>query len=370
MNTNTNQESGEKPRGGTTPPGQYPPPPYPGTFPVPPPRRRLSGFTIFLLILCGFLLLLVISLAASKTADIAFGGDFGGKYQEKMIKSGAGKEPGKLAIIDVTGAIMGNGSHVTGEGMVNEVSKQLRLAAKDPAVKAILLQVDSPGGGLSASDILRDEVMRLQKAGKKVIVYVGSLAASGGLYISSPVDYIIANPTALVGSIGVIMTRFQMDGLLQKLGIKYDPIKSTKMKDIGSPFRDLNAEERKYFEDLIQTFNERFIGIVAEGRKIDIDEVRKLANGKIYTAEQALEYKLIDAIGYYDDALAKTKELGELEDPHIVKYSKRFDELPFLNFLLDSKASTGVNELRIVLESIIYEDAVPRIMAIWNGRMD
>jgi len=366
MNTSNQEEQGSRPM--TPPPGQFPHPTYPGAFPVPPPRRRLSGFTIFLIIFCGFLLLLVIGMAASKTADIAFGGDFSGKYQEKVIKTGSGKTPGKIAVIDITGAIGGSGSHVTGEGMVTEVSKQLRLAARDDQVKAIFLQMDSPGGGLSASDVLRDEIMRLQKAGKKVVVYVGSLAASGGLYISSPADYIVANPTALVGSIGVIMMRLQMDEMLRKLGIKYDPIKSTQMKDIGSPFRDLTPEERKYFEELIQTFNDRFINIVSEGRKIDVDEVRKLANGKIYTAQQALDYKLIDGIGYYDDGLAKTKELAGLEDPHLVRYTKRFEDLPFLDFLMSSRAQYGLSELHALIETLVYEDGVPRVMAIWNGR--
>ena len=365
MNTNDQENQGSR---ATPPPGQYAPPPYPGAFPVPPPRRRLSGFTIFLIILCGFLLLLVIGLAASKTADIAFGGDLSGKLQEKVVKTGSGKTPGKIAIVDLTGVIEGSGSHVSGEGMVSELSKQLRLAAEDDQVKAVFLQMDSPGGGLSASDILHDEIMRLQKAGKKVVVHVGSLAASGGLYISAPADYIIANPTALVGSIGVIMMRFQLDELFKKLGIKYDPIKSTQMKDIGSPFRDLTPDERKYFEDLIQTFNDRFINIVAEGRKIDVDEVRKLANGKIYTAQQALDYKLIDGIGYYDDALAKTKELSGLEDPHLIRYAKRFEDLPFLDFLTGSSARYGLNEIHALIESLLHEDGVPRVMAIWNGR--
>jgi len=372
MNSTINRETGE----GQAGPGTPPPPPgrvpnyYPGALPVPPPRRRLSGLAIFLIILCGFLILLVIGMAASKTANIAFGGDFSGKLQDKVIIPGEGKEPDKIAIIAVNGAIGGSGSHVTGEGMVPSVTKQLRRACEDSKVKAVLIQMDSPGGGLSASDILRNEIMRLQEAGKKVVVCVGNLAASGGLYISAPADYIVANPTALVGSIGVIMMRFQMEETLRKLGIKYDPIKSTDMKDIGSPFRDLSPDERRYFTDLIKTYNDRFIGIVAEGRKLEIADVRKLANGKIYTADQALEYKLIDEIGYFDDALAKTKELADVEEPRVVKYAKRFEELGFLGSLFDDRTSLRLDDIRSILESILQADATPKVMAIWNGRME
>lgn len=355
--------------GSSAPPPPPPAEPYhPGSLPVPPPHRRMSGFTIFLIILCGFLLLMIIGMAASKTAGLALGVDFSGKLQEKVIVPGKGKEPDKIAIISVNGAIAGSGSHVSGDGMVQKVSRQLRQAAKDDRVKAVLLQMDSPGGGLTASDILRKEIMQVQEAGKKVIVNVGNLAASGGLYISAPADYIVANPTSLVGSIGVIMMRFQMEELIRKLGIKYDPIKSTDMKDIGSPFRDLSKQERQYFQDMIRSFNDRFISIVAEGRGLEEDEVRSLANGKIYTADQALEYKLIDQIGYFDDALEKTKELAGLVEPRIIKYTKRFDELGFLGSLLDDRSSLSLDDARLLLESMMNMDNVPRAMAIWNGR--
>jgi len=349
---------------------QAPPPiaQYPQGLPVPPPRRRVSGLMIFLIILCGFLLLIVFGMVISKSAGMALGGDLSGKLSEKVIVAGEGDQIGKIAIISVSGPIGGYGSHVSGDGTVAKVARQLRQASKDNKVKAILLQMDSPGGGLTASDILRKEVMLLQQAGKKVVVCIGNLAASGGLYIAAPADYIIANPTSLVGSIGVIMTRFQMKEMLRKLGIKYDPIKSTDMKDIGSQFRDLTPHERKYFEDLIKTFNDRFISIVAEGRNLEVDAVRKLANGKIYTADQALEYKLIDQIGYYDDALEKTKELAGLDKPRIIKYTKRFDELGFLGSLLEGKRSLSLDDARTLLEGMMTMDAAPRVMAVWDGR--
>ena len=339
-------------------------------MPIPPPKRRLSTLTIILIVVCGFLLLLVFSMAVSKSASIAFGGNRSGRLQEKVMIKGEGDDPGKIVVVSIEGVIDGMGSHISGEGMVLKVAKQMRQAAEDDEVRAVLLQMDSPGGGLTASDIIRNEILRLQAEDKKVVVCVGNLAASGGLYISSPADYIIANPTALVGSIGVIMTRFQMDDMLKKLGIKYDPIKSTEMKDIGSPFRDLTQEERKYFTDLIGEFNNRFISIVAEGRNIDIAEVRKLANGKIYTAEQALEYKLIDEIGYFDTALEKVKELAGLDEPYVIKYKKKIDQFEIIRMLLENRASMSIDNLRNILESMGSIDSAPRIMAIWNGKVE
>ncbi len=372
MNSNTNNmDDRDKGRtGSSTPPPAPSPYGYTGALSVPPPRRRLSGLAIFLIIVCGLLLLTLIGLVTSRTAGMAFKADLGGRLQEKTIISGEGREPDKIAVVAINGAIGGRGSYISGEGMVLNVGRQLRRACEDEKVKVVLVQMDSPGGGLSASDILRNEIMRLQKAGKKVVVCVGDIAASGGLYISSPADYIIANPTSLVGSIGVIMMRFQMAELLKKLGIKYDPIKSADMKDIGSPFRDLSPKERLYFEDLIKTFNDRFIGIVAEGRKLDIADVRKLANGKIYTAEQALDYKLIDQIGYFDDALDKARELAGVEKPRVVKYTKRFDELGILGSLFDNRTSLNLDDLQAALESMLQMDATPRVMAIWSGGVD
>ena len=371
MNSAHDQDPGSGQQ--STRPPQQPPPQYPYAprpVPIPPPRRRLSALTIILIIACGFLLLIVFGMAASRSASIAFGGNRSGKLQEKVIIKGEGDDPGKIVVVSIDGVIDGMGSHISGEGMVLKVAKQLRQAAEDDKVRAVLLQMDSPGGGLTASDIIRNEILRLQSEGKKVVVCVGNLAASGGLYISSPADYIIANPTALVGSIGVIMTRFQMDDLLRKLGIKYDPIKSTDMKDIGSPFRDLTQEERKYFTDLIDEFNDRFISIVSEGRNIDIAKVRKLANGKIYTAEQALEYKLIDEIGYFDKALEKATELAGLEEPYVIKYKQKLDQFDILRLLLEDRASISVDNLRNILESMGSIDSAPRIMAIWNGKVE
>ena len=368
METNESKDhtAGQTGAGAPPPPGYYG-----GHLPVPPPRHgRMSGLTIFLIILCGFLLLMVIGMAVSKSAEFAFGGDFSGKLSEKVVIPSKVKGADKLAIVPISGGIDGSGSHVSGEGMVLKIAKQLRQAGKDDKVRAVLIQMDSPGGGLTASDILRKEIMLLQEAGKKVVVCVGTLAASGGLYISAPADYIIAHPTSMVGSIGVIMFRFKFEELIRKLGIEYDPIKSTEMKDIGSPFRDLSENERKYFEDLIKTFNDRFISIVAEGRKLDVDKVRELANGKIYTADQALEYKLIDQIGYYDDALEKTKELANLEDPYVIKYTKPFEELGFLGSLLDDRASLSLDNVESLLRSMTGMESYPRVMALWDGKVE
>ncbi len=290
----------------------------------------ISSRSVKFVIVCVGLAILVIAMGLS--LKIALSGFTSGGMSmdtglldEKTVNYGNRLSADKIAIIPVTGGIDGTGSHTFGTKMVYEVSRQLRQANEDSSVKAVVIPMDSPGGGLTASDLIHHEVKLLRQANKPVIVMVNGMAASGGLYISAPASYIIASPTSMIGSIGVIMNRFMVKELMEKIGIKPDVIKSTGMKDIGSPFREMSQEERKFFQDLIKSFNNRFISIVAEGRNMTIDEVSKLANGLIYTADEALEYKLIDQIDYFDAALDKAMEMAGLTDARFIRYEKPFD---------------------------------------------
>lgn len=344
---------------------------YPvGQIPVPAPRRGLPGWAIALIVVGGFILLGIIMSAAmtSSISDLAAQADMGGKLQEKVVEKGDSPDAGKIAIIPLFGAISGQGTYISGEGMLYKTIRQIRRAAEDDKVKAVVINLDSPGGGLTASDLIYHEITRLKESGKKVVISVGTLAASGGLYISSSADYIVASRTSMVGSIGVIMTRFQVDELMKKMGIKWDPIKSGGMKDLGSPFRDLTVEERQYFEELIETFHDHFIQLVADGRHMQFADVKKLANGKIYTAQQALDYGLIDEIGYIEDAIQKAKELTNLESPTIVRYKKGMDFGPFSQFF-DEESSLDLGDIKSLLMGFLDMEGTPQIEAKWNGRI-
>ncbi len=242
---------------------------------------------------------------------------------EDVVIDGEYGTDDKIVIINLAGEIAGEGSYAAGSDMVGELAVQMRQALDDRHVKAVILQVDSPGGGLTASDILHDELMRLKKAGKPVVVLVGDLAASGGYYIAAGADSIVAGPTSLVGSFGVILSFMQVKDLMQKIGVQVEPIKSTNMKDIGSPFREMSDEEKDFFQNLIAQYHERFVSIIAEGRGIDPEKVRSLANGKVYSAKEALDHGLIDKIGYFDDALAEAKTLSGLSNPKVVRYNRK-----------------------------------------------
>jgi protease-4 len=221
----------------------------------------------------------------------------------------AGDAENRIAVIELVGAIDGYGNHALGSGMVQEVAEQLRLAREDASVKAVLLAVDSPGGGLTASDVLFHEVQLLQAQSKKVIVTVGGMAASGGYYVIVSADYIFLQPTGLVGSFGVIMTHFEIDELLQKIGVRVEPLKSVAGKDLASPFRAMTPAERERFTKILTAYHDRFIALIAAGRHQAPEKIAPLATGDIYTAAEAVALQLVDEIGYYDDAVAYTRNL-------------------------------------------------------------
>jgi protease IV len=241
--------------------------------------------------------------------------------------------------------------------------RKLQAAGRDGAVKAVLLQVDSPGGGLTASDQIYHQVRRLREK-KPVVVYVGGMAASGGYYISAPATHIVVSPTGMVGSFGVIMTRFQIKELLDKIGIKPTPIMSTEMKDLGSPFRELTEEEKAYFKEMMTTYHARFVQIIAEGRGLAEKEVRALADGKLYTAAQAVGHGLADAEGYYEDALKTAVRLGEAKGARIIRYA---DPFPWQS-LLQARAEWTPEAVRGLIEELAAESETPRFEARWRGQ--
>ncbi|MDR1533881.1 MAG: signal peptide peptidase SppA [Planctomycetota bacterium] len=220
------------------------------------------------------------------------------------------------------GEITGGGSPLDGDGLLAEASEQLRAAAGDARVKAVLLQIDSPGGGLAASDQLHHEVEKLGRTGKPVVAWAGGVMASGGYYLAAAASGIMAGPTAVVGSIGVVMNHFQAAGLLRWLGIRADPIISGPRKDIGSPFREMTREEREILQARVDDSHRRFVALVAKGRKLPPEKVEELAGGDVFSAEEARENGLVDRIGYVDDALEWLEELSGGRGMRVIGYRR------------------------------------------------
>ncbi len=226
----------------------------------------------------------------------------------------------KLALIRIEGPILDS------KDTVDEIKEYV----KDNSIKAIVLRVDSPGGAVAPSQEIYEEVKKAV-AKKQVVVSMGSLAASGGYYISAPATKIIANPGTLTGSIGVIMEVPNVEGLMNKIGIKTEVIKSGKHKDIASAFRSMGKEERKLLQGVMDNVHEQFIKAVAEGRKIKLEELRKIADGRIFTGEQAKANGLVDELGTLEDAIATAATLAGLkEEPEVV--SKK-DKLSVIDLL-------------------------------------
>ncbi|WP_243373521.1 signal peptide peptidase SppA [Geotalea sp. SG265] len=236
-------------------------------------------------------------------------------------------------------------SHSEGVGLVEvkgiildpqETVKQLQALRKNEKVKAVVLRIDSPGGVVGPSQEIHDAVKKLNMK-KKVVVSMGSLAASGGYYIAVPATKIFANPGTITGSIGVLMKFSNMEGLMDKIGMKAFTLKAGKYKDVGSPVRPMTKEERAMLQSVIDSTHGQFVKAVAEGRKLPVEQVRALANGRIYSGEQALALKLVDRLGTLQDAVEEAGRLGGIKgEPEIVRPPKK--KKVFLDLLVESAA--------------------------------
>jgi protease-4 len=222
----------------------------------------------------------------------------------------------RIALIRVEGVIL-DAQQTVGD---------LKKFGDSPSVKAIVLRIDSPGGGVVPSQEIHDAVMRVRnKQNKAVVASMGTVAASGGYYIAAATDRIMANPGTLTGSIGVIMELANLEGLLKKIGVDNVVVKSGRHKDIGSPFRKMSDEDRRILQSVMDDVHTQFIEAVAEGRSLDVSDVQPLADGRIFTGRQAKEIKLVDELGNLDDAIRLAADLAGIEgEPKVVEPRKRF----------------------------------------------
>jgi len=238
-----------------------------------------------------------------------------------------GKSEPKILVVSIRGIISDaprEGFVRTRPSIVQEVVSQLRRAEGDEEIKAVILKIDSPGGSVTGSDILYSEIAAFKKrTGAKLVVAMMGVAASGGYYIALPADYILAHPTTMTGSIGVIFARPKVTGLMQKIGLAVEVNKSGADKDMGSPFRQTSAAEEKIFQDLTDRLGVRFVDLVTRHRKLEPEVVAQISTARVYLANEALELGLVDEIGYLDNAVHQAKKLAGLaEDAKVVVYRR------------------------------------------------
>ncbi len=342
------------------PPAPYPPAPYPPApqWGAPPPRRR-GGFFKGLLIV-----LLLIGLAISFMANIALMGDrvTGGGTQTVIVQGDANE---KIAVIPVEGLIM--------EEEYRKIARHLDAVEKDSQVKAIVLEIDTPGGAVTASDEIYKRIVKLKNARQiPVIATQGGLATSGGYYVSCAADYVFSQPTTLTGNIGVIMPRFNVSKLMDKYGIEETTIASTGaiFKNAGSMFKPEKPEETAYIQGIADQAFAQFKAVVVAGRagKL-VGKIDNIANGKVYTANEAKSLGLVDAIGYADDAYAYAASKAGLTKMHVVRYSDPTSLLDLLRSKSTVNApSATVNGVNInVDKDAITALIAPRLLYLWRG---
>ncbi len=277
-------------------------------------RRILIGLCVIAALLIFFLgaLFLIGRYSGAKTGRFAFGD--------------------KIAVVEVKGVISQS------SGIIEELEQY----AQDQGVKAILLRVDSPGGGVGPAQEIYREIIKIRPK-KKVVTSMGAVAASGGYYIACASDRIVANPGTITGSIGVIMQFSNLEELLKKIGVKGVVIKSGEHKDIGSPFREMTPEEKKIMQEVLDNVHQQFIKAVADGRKLDRSKVAEIADGRILTGEQAKQLGLVDEMGNLQDAIEITAKLAGIEGKPTVLYPKKRTSI--WDLLLRDMASAIVDAL-------------------------
>jgi protease-4 len=235
--------------------------------------------------------------------------------------------PDKIAVIDVDGLLMNKrkrGFMREGDNPVSIFVEKLDKAAADRRVKAVVLRLNSPGGTVAASDVMYHSLREFKrKTGKPVIACILGVGCSGAYYLACGSDGIIAQPGGITGSIGTIIKTFSFAGTMEKIGVKAVAIKSGELKDLGSPLHDLREEEQKVLERIINQFYEQFLSVVLKGRKeIKEQKLRSLADGRVYTAEEALQENLIDRVGYPEDGIKWAKEIAGVEKARVVMYHR------------------------------------------------
>ena len=295
-------------------------------------NRKLGCLSIFLFVaLCASLFLnFVLMIAAFQRWSGIREAEPLPRFREILLQRGMRGSFDKIAVITMRGLISSSLPGSVTDSMVDDMRAALQQARDDSRVKAIVLEIDSPGGEVTASDAIYSAVVRA-RARKPVVVYMDSLTASGGYYISCGGKFLMANETTITGSIGVIIQTLNYEQLFNKVGLASVVFKSGKFKDMLNGARPITPEERELVQNFIMKTYDKFLGVVAKERKLPADLLRNtIADGRILSGKEALENKLIDGLGQLDDAFSKAKGLANAPDARVVKYGPPFSLARFL----------------------------------------
>lgn len=292
----------------------------------------------------------------------------GGNFTEEIIESGNPMK--KVAVLEVDGVIQDTGEAASifssGGYSHREFMKQLNHVKDDKSVKAIVLRVNTPGGGTNESAEIYHKLVQIKEETKKpVYVSMGAMAASGGYYISAPADKIFASPETLTGSLGVIMQGINISELADKYGVDFMTIKSGPYKDIMSSYRDMTKEEEAILESMLKNSYDEFVRIIAEGRGMSESEVRALADGRIYDGRQAKDVGLIDDFGYQEDVIVQLKKDHKLADAEVVRYSSSVGGLGSL-FGVAAQKIGGKHAEMTGIVNLLSKPNSPRLMYLYS----
>lgn len=285
-------------------------------------NRKLGCLTIFLFVaLCGsmFVNMVLAFTALGRLGASAQIQEQRPRFRETVLERGGGGKD-KIAVIALRGLISSSVSGNVGDTMVDDMRAALDQAGDDDSVRAVVLEIDSPGGEVTASDMIYNAVVRTGEK-KPVVVYMGSVAASGGYYVACGGQHLMASDTTITGSIGVIIQTLNYQELFNKVGLAAVIFKSGEFKDMLNGARPITPEEREYVQGFVMGTYEKFLGIVAKERNLSADQLRTtVADGRILSGRDAYDNKLIDGLGQIEDAWQKARQLGNSSDAMIVKY--------------------------------------------------
>jgi protease-4 len=325
--------------------------------------KKRSGWKIFwgiftgLSVLGNIILLLVIigmgAVIAAGYGQLATAGQ-DGRFSEHVLVPGSRTQ--KVAVIAVQGIIR--------DETADEMAKQVKMAGEDNSVRAVIVRINSPGGTVSASDRINHELRKLwDEHEKPTVAFMQGIAASGGYYSAVACQRIVAEPTAITGSIGVIMETFVVQGLLEeKLGIQAVVLKSGEKKDWPNPFKPVTDEQKAYLQEkLIKPAYDRFVTVVAAGRKsLSEEQVRTLADGSIYGAQEACSNKLVDEVGYFDKAVSTARTMGKAENAQVVEYRRVWSLGEWLG------AENKITMPRLDRQTLT-DLSQPQLLYLWKG---
>jgi protease-4 len=281
-----------------------------------------------------------------------------------------GRGDAKILLMDVSGFLSDEtpgtaltiGSPPPRVPLLVRVREELTKAGRDPKVRALVVRINSPGGTVTASDIIFRELTEFKRTRRlPIVATMMDVAASGGYYVALAADTIVAHPTTVTGSIGVIMISLNAEGLMQKVGLSTATIKSGERKDMGSPFRQLTPEERAIFQSVIDDLHRQFVAKVVERRAIPVATAAALADGRVYTAEQALNHKLVDRVGYVPDALEAARRAAGLDEARVIVY-KRPREYRATYY---ARAETEAGAFAALSQLAVLAGAGPKLLYLW-----